>query len=443
MKTLPHSPESEASILGAVLLTGGRSLVDIRVALEPGDFYHPANAAVWEVVQELARESTPTDAVTVLEGLRSRELVSRLNSVGGAVYMDRLMEQAVTFSNIDHHARIVKTKAIRRAWVQAGSKFVANGTEDGDDREYLAECEAAVSALLNLRSISDPRSLKDLFREFSTVLDKRYENRKAVTGVPSGLVDLDETLGGFQPGELIVIAARPSMGKTALAMNVAVNAARNGFPFLVLSMEMSDLSLIERVLASEGRIDSQRLRTGLLGSKEFSSITASYSRLSGLPGWIADLSSPSITDLQTLVRRWHAKHCKDKQGIVLLDYLQLIRSEGSNREQEVASISRQLKATAKELSVPVIALSQLNRSLESRGDKRPMLSDLRESGAIEQDSDVVTFIYRDERYNPESEHKGKAELIISKNRNGGTGTVMVAFNAEYTQFANLTPRSDS
>ncbi|HEY2749104.1 MAG TPA: replicative DNA helicase [Polyangia bacterium] len=457
--TPPHSIEAEESVIGGILVHA-RKFNDVAEFLVGEDFYHPALRAIYEAMLELDSASKPIDALTVVEQMRALETIDRLRAFNGADYLTELMSKVVTVENIGYHARIVRGKATARRLVEACREIAARGYgEYGDVDDYIDKAEHEIFEIAQRSQKQSFEKIKDVLHTTIRSLEKRYEKKQAVTGVPSGYHKIDAMTAGLQPGDLIIIAARPSMGKTSFVMNMVVNAAmqkqkdaegkeRHPFPALVFSLEMSKESLCERLLCSEARVDSMKLRGGFLETKDWIRITTAAGNLSEAPILIDDSGSPTLLEIRAKARRWRSDQNlfwagPEQMGMIVIDYLQLVQGRASkedNRQREISEISRGLKALAKELRVPVIALSQLNRSLESRADKRPMLSDLRESGAIEQDADVIAFIYRDVVYSKDEckeEDRNVAEIIIGKQRNGPTGAVKLAFKGEFTRFENL------
>jgi replicative DNA helicase len=444
----PQSQEAEESVIGGVLVHP-RTFNDVSEFLTPDDFYHPALRAIYEAMIELDRVSKPVDALTVAEQMRAAESFDKLRAFGGADYLTELMAKVVTVENIGYHGRIVRGKATARRLVQAATEIAAKGYgEYGEVDDFIDDAQREIFEIAQRSLKSSFEHIKPVLKTTIAALEKRYDRKQAITGVPTSYHRLDHMTAGFQPGDLIVIAARPSMGKTSLVMNAVQNAAiDHKIPALVFSLEMSKESLCERLLCSHARVDSTKLRGGFLETRDWVQITKAASEISDAPIYIDDSGAPTLLELRAKSRRWRANQNifknPDSLGIIVIDYMQLVQGRATkddNRQREIAEISRGLKALAKELKVPVVALSQLNRSLESRADKRPMMSDLRESGAIEQDADVIAFIYRDEVYSKDQckeEDKGIAEIIIGKQRNGPTGTVRLAFLNTYTRFENL------
>jgi replicative DNA helicase len=463
--TPPHSLEAEESVIGGVLVHS-RKFNDVAEFLVADDFYHPALRAIFEAMIELDGQSKPIDALTVVEQMRAMDTFDKLRAFNGADYLTELMAKVVTAENIGYHARIIRGKATARRLVEACREIAARGYgEYGDVDEYIDAAEREIFEIAQRTQRQSFEPIKTILYTTIKALERRYERKQAVTGVPTGYHKLDSMTAGLQPGDLVIIAARPSMGKTSFVMNMVLNAAmtkvkhedgrdRHPFPALVFSLEMSKESLCERLLCSEARVDSMKLRGGFLETKDWIRITTAAGKLAEAPIHIDDSGSPTLLEIRAKARRWRSDNNlfwggAEQMGMIVIDYLQLVQGRASrddNRQREISEISRGLKALAKELRVPVLALSQLNRSLESRADKRPMLSDLRESGAIEQDADVIAFIYRDEVYSKDQckeEDKGVAEIIIGKQRNGPTGTARLAFLNMYTRFENLAEGRDS
>ena len=443
----PHSQDAEASILGGILLRNeALNAIDSLVA---EDFYDPKHREIFAAMKALEGKSRPIDPVTLEDQLNAG---GKLAAVGGLAFLSDLIGIVPTADNITHYAQIVRDKAAARRLILASAEITARGFgEYGEVREYLDEAERMIFECTQHSERGGPAAVVDVLKKVFKSFDSRFSAQGGITGIPSGFADLDGYTAGMQPGDLVILAARPSMGKTALAMSIAQNSAiAFGFPVIVFSLEMSAQSLAERMLCSEARIDSTLLRRGQLQRQDMTNLTVAADAIAKSPMLIDDTPALTVNEVRGRCRRWRANKdlFGDKPyGLILVDYLQLMRGQNmhknSNREQEISEISRGLKALAKELSCPVIALSQLNRGVEQRADKRPMLSDLRESGAIEQDADLIMFIYRDEVYNKDKTEKpGVAEIIIGKQRNGAIGTVELRFEGRYTRFDNLTRRGD-
>ena len=441
-KLPPQSIEAEMSILGGILLEN-EAINRVLDVLVPEDFYRETHRKIMRAMIELNEHREPCDLITLTTMLKKR---GDLEEVGGGAYLATLVDYVPTAANIAYYSKIVKEKAILRTLIFAATEIITQGYDEQIEIEQLLD-----NAQKNIFDISENK-LKPAFYPVSAILkdaikniEALYEKKDHVTGVPTGYQDLDEKTAGFQRGDLIIIAGRPSMGKTAFALNIAQYAAihaQPNHPVALFSLEMSKEQLVTRLLCSEARVDASRLRTGHLLDTDWPRLTRGAGSLHEAKIFIDDTPAISVLEMRAKSRRLKAEH---NIGMIVVDYLQLMRG-GSNpesRQQEISEISRSLKALAKELEVPVVALSQLNRGLESRTDKRPMMSDLRESGAIEQDADVIMFVYREEVYDKENpELKGKAEIIIGKQRNGPIGTVNLAFLGEYTRFENLSMRSD-
>ena len=441
-RVLPHSSDAEASVLGGILLRN-----DVLTSLDElseDDFYDPRHQAVFAAMRSLEDNSKPIDEVT-LEVELSR--MGKLEAVGGLPFISELALRVPTADNVAHYAEIVTSKHAARRLILAASEIAAKGYEDSEEiGDYLDSAEASIFEVTQQNQRRSAEHIRGLLKEVFSSLDERFKAAGGITGVPTGFTDLDERTAGLQPTELTILAARPAMGKTSFALSIARNAACGaGYPVLLFSLEMSAQQLAERLLCSEARVDSTALRRGQLQRQDLTNMTYGADTLSRAPIIIDDTPALTLRELRASARRFMADKSLrgDREfGLIVIDYLQLMQGSGrgSSREQEISEISRGLKQLSKEIHCPVLALSQLNRSLESRPDKRPQLSDLRESGAIEQDADVIMFIYRDVVYNKESEHPNIAEVIIGKNRHGATGTVETFFEGRYTRFDNLSKR---
>ncbi|MFY9603760.1 MAG: replicative DNA helicase [bacterium] len=431
----PFSLEAEQSVLGAMFLEREAVLVAAEI-LQPEDFYRDAHRYIFEAILELEEKGRPADLVTVTEALRQQ---GRLEDVGGLAYVTTLAQSVPTAANVEYYARIVEEKSILRRLIREATRIVQNSYEATDEAAaILDEAEQAILRISQYRNHSGFFPVKDLISAAYDRIEYLYQNKGGVTGIPTGFKDLDRLTAGLQPSDLIIVAARPAMGKTSFALNIALHVALEAkIPVAIFSLEMSREQLIMRMLSSEAGIDGQRLRTGFLDEEDWLLLTTAMARLSEAPIYIDDTPNITVMDIRAKARRLVQEQ---GQALILLDYLQLVNSRRSfeSRQQEITEISRGLKALARELQVPVVALSQLSRAVEQRQDKRPVLSDLRESGAIEQDADVVAFIYRDEYYNPDTEtKKGIAEIIIGKQRNGPTGVVQLAFLKDSMRFRDL------
>ena len=431
----PQSLEAEESVLGGVLLDN-TAIDRVLEFVRPDDFYREAHRRIFRAMLALAEKNEPVDLVTLSEVLRQR---GELQDVGGGAHLAELAERVPTAANAAHYAKIVREKAILRSLITTATDIVTNGYEDTRDvKDLLDRAEQSIFQISEREVKPAFVRMDSLMTDTFKIVEKLHQQKEAVTGVTSGYADLDHLTAGLQPSDLIIIAARPSMGKTAFALNIAANAAlRGGTGVAVFSLEMSKEQLALRMLCSEARVDLSRVRTGHLQPGELGDLAQSAHVLISTPIYIDDTPAITVLELRAKSRRlWRDPN--SKLGLILVDYLQLMRSsEGKDsREQEISEISRSLKALAKELQVPVIALSQLNRQVESRSPAVPRLSDLRESGAIEQDADVIMFIYRDDVYNEDSDRKGTADIIIAKQRNGPIGKIELAFLRQYTRFEN-------
>ena len=437
LKVPPHSVEAEQAVLGGLMLSQD-AWDKVADKLVEEDFYRRDHQLVFRAIGELAEKSMPRDAVTLGEWFEQQGVSEQ---VGGTRYVLELANSTPSAANIVAYAEIVREKSVLRQLIDAGTEIAGEAFRPegrpANEIVELAEQKVFRIAEAGSRGRQGFVSMRSAVKEAFQLLQQRYESRSHITGMPTGFIDFDHKTAGLQAGDLVIVAARPSMGKTALAINMAEYAAlKTGKAAAIFSMEMSASQLAFRLISSLGRINAQNLRTGDLADEEWPRVTSAITLLSDAKIFIDDTPALSPLELRARARRLKREH---DLGVIVVDYLQLMQVPGSkeNRATEISEISRSLKALAKELSVPVIALSQLNRSLEQRTDKRPVMADLRESGAIEQDADVIVFIYRDEYYNPESADKGVAEIIIGKQRNGPTGTVRLAFLGQYTRFENL------
>jgi len=432
-RTLPANLDAERAVLSAILRDNAL-LAQVGDMLKPDDFYLEAHRVIYQTLQDLADRGQPLDAITLAEGLHKQALLDR---AGGPAYIGDLIDYVGTTVGVKHYAQIVREKALVRRMIRAATEIASEGYEDiGDVHDFLDSCETRIFDVLGANLSGSGEHIRDVLKVALRQLEQLAASEDRVVGVTTGFRDLDELLLGLHASDLLILAARPAMGKTTFAMNIGANAAlKGGAAVAVFSLEMSKEQLALRLLSSEARVGLKELRSGMIKDSDWPRLTEAARKLSASRIYVDDTPALSLPDLRAKCRRLKMEdHC----DIILVDYLQLMRS-GRNiesREQEISEISRGLKALAKELSVPVIALSQLNRSLEQRGDKRPILSDLRESGAIEQDADVIMFIYRDEVYHPDTEDKNAAEIIIGKQRNGPTGTVRLRFFGQYTRFDN-------
>ena len=440
-KVPPHDIEAEQAIIGS-MLTDRDAVISAIEILKPDDFYREDNKTIYEAILNLYNRSEPIDIITVRSELES---MGKIDSVGGLEYLAELPEKVPTTANAMKYIKIVEEKSSLRKLIKTANEIIElgyNPTEEVDDI-----MEGAEKKIFNIMQDKDQKGyspLKDVLVESFTKLEELYNRKQHITGVPSGFTDLDFRTAGFHGSELILIAARPAMGKTAFALNIATNAAlRANIPVAVFSLEMSKEQLVNRILCSESMVDSNKVRTGKLEEDDWTKLAETIGPLSEAEMYIDDTPGINIMEIRAKCRKLKIEK---NIGLVVIDYLQLIQGTGKrtgSREQEISEISRSLKILAKELDVPVIALSQLSRAAEQRPDHRPMLSDLRESGAIEQDADIVMFLYRDDYYNPDTEKKGVAEVIISKHRGGSTGTVELLWLGSYTKFVNIAKGFDN
>lgn len=432
-RPLPQQTDAEQAVLGAMLIDP-QAVPKVVEILESEDFYRPAHRVIYQSMIDLFENSQPVDLVTVTAALKGAQ---HLEAVGGAAYLAELQDAVPTAANVTYHAAIVSDRALRRSLIEAGTDIVRRGYEGEEESATLMDAaEERIFRLSQKRGRHAYVPLRRVLTETFQHIEDLYKN-PGVTGIPSGFSEFDRLTSGFQNADLTVIAARPSMGKTMFCLNIARFAALEAHvPTVLFSLEMSREQLALRLLCSEANIDSQKIRRGEVGRDEWPVLSAALGRLGDAPIFIDDSPALTALDIRARSRRLRAEH---DVGLVVIDYLQLMQggTRSENRQQEISQISRSLKALARELNVPVIALSQLSRAVESRQDRRPMLSDLRESGAIEQDADVVGFIYRDDYYNAESEEPGVVEVIIAKQRNGPTGTIRLHFRKETGRFYSL------
>ncbi len=442
LKIPPHSVEAEQATLGGLLLDN-KAWDVIADQITEIDFYRAEHRLIFRIITDLAAKNIPFDVVTIAEALQHQEALA---TIGGENYLFELAKNTPSTANISAYANIIRERSVLRQLVGAAGEIAnsAFNTQGRSSAELLDEAERKVFHIAEQGTARlQARKMSVLLAQAVQRIDTLFHSPDPITGLATGFMDLDEMTSGLQQGDLIIIAGRPSMGKTAFAMNIVENVAmKYAKPTLVFSMEMSGEQLAMRVISSWGRINQHKVRTGRLDKEDWPRVTSAVAALSAAPLYVDD--SPSLTagDVRARARRL-MKECHGQLGLIVIDYLQLMQSPGfkDNRNLEISEISRSLKSLARELNVPVIALSQLNRSLEQRHDRRPVMSDLRESGAIEQDADVIAFIYRDEVYNRDSTEKGIAEVIIGKQRNGPIGTVRLAFQGQFTRFENLAPQA--
>jgi len=435
-RTLPHNLEAERSVLGAILVHNDAFNLAAQV-IDSRDFYRDAHRRIFDRMVALNERHDAIDFVTLKEELARN---GELDEVGGPAYVASLADGVPRATNVEYYARIVKEKSTLRNLIDAASKIVTNAYEaDQESDLILDEAESAIFAVADDRLKSGFVAMRDLVKESFPKIEKLFEQKRLITGVPSGFVDLDEMTRGLQGGDLVIVAARPSMGKTSLVLNIAQYVAALGDHVVgFFSLEMSKESLFLRLLTSEAQIDGHRLMSGAIGGNDYHRISHALEKLNAMSLFIDDTANVGVLEMRAKSRRLQSEH---GLNLLVVDYIQLMTGRGrfENRTLELASISRSLKGLAKELNVPIVVLSQLSRAPEARSDHRPQLSDLRESGALEQDADVVILIYRDDVYNkdPNSPDAGTAELILAKQRNGPTGVVRLAFLREQTRFANL------
>jgi replicative DNA helicase len=434
----PHNVEAEESVLGSMLLSKD-AIAEVLEQLHENDFYRPAHRTVFRSVLELYSHGQAVDAVTVAEDLRRN---GTLAEVGGAPFLHTLVAGVPTAANAGYYAAIVKEAGVLRRLIDVGTRIVQLGYETPQDVERAVDiAESLVYNLAQGRVSEDYQSLRDVLTGTLEAIERLHDDRRELTGVPTGFPELDRLTSGLQNSNLIIVAARPAVGKSALGLDLARHAAvRAGVPTVVFSLEMSRTELVQRLMCAECTVDMQRLRTGRMEESDWTRLTRSLGKLADAPLFIDDSPGTTMMEIRAKCRRLKQRH---GLGLVIVDYLQLMQptKRFENRQQEVSEISRGLKLLAKELDVPVVAISQLSRQPEARADKKPMLSDLRESGALEQDSDVVLFIYRDDLYDAESPRKGEADLILAKHRNGPTDTVTVTFQGQYSRFHPMAARS--
>lgn len=431
----PQNLEAEQAVLGAILLEA-EALVASMERLRAEDFYSVSHQRIFEVMVALGEDGEPIDLVTLTARLQD---LGQLDEVGGVSYLAKLAGAVPTAANVEYYAQIVEEKSMLRRLIRTATQIVSSGYATEEDvGVLLSDAERRIMELSHNRSSSGFISIRDVLMEVFERVEFLYNHKGGVTGIPSGFVDLDKMTSGFQRNDLIILAARPSVGKTAFALNVAQNVAvRASETVAIFSLEMSAAQLVQRMICAESNVDATRMRTGDLKGDDWEKLSMAIGSLSEAQIYIDDTPGITVADIRAKCRRLK----KEKGlGMVLIDYLQLIQGRGKageNRQQEVSEISRTLKMIARELEVPVIALSQLSRGVEQRQDKRPMMSDLRESGSIEQDADIVAFLYRDDYYDKETEKKNIIEIIIAKQRNGPVGTVELVFLKQFNKFVNL------
>ncbi|MCX5697863.1 MAG: replicative DNA helicase [Candidatus Omnitrophica bacterium] len=432
-KIPPQNLDAEAAVLGSMLIDEEAISVAVET-LDEDVFYKPSHKKVFGAIVDLYNSNKPVDLITLTDELKRREI---LDAVGGASFITGLANSVPTAANISHYVNIVREKNILRNLISNSTKIISRCYEsDGNVDELIDDAERVIFEISNKRMSGSYIHLKEIIKESIETIDKLYQRKAHVTGVPTGYIEFDSKTAGLQPSDLIIIAGRPSMGKSAFALGIAEYAGVvEKIPTAIFSLEMSKEQLVQRMLCAHARVDAHKVRTGYLATSDWPRLTAAAGKLSEAPIYIDDTPAISAMEIRAKARRLKSHH---DIKLVIVDYLQLMRgsSGAESRQQEISDISRSLKALARELNVPIIAISQLSRAVESRTDHRPQLSDLRESGAIEQDADVVALLLREEYYNPNAE-KGVADVIIAKQRNGPVGTLRLSFINEYTRFENL------
>ena len=431
----PQNLEAEQAVIGAILLQA-EALITAMERVRSEDFYSGPHRQIYEAMVEIAENNQPVDLVTLTAHLQDQQL---LEEIGGVSYLAKLANSVPTAANVDYYAQIVEEKSMLRRLIRTATNIVSDGYANSEDvGVLLGDAEKKILEISNRRSGSGFISIRDVLMEVFEKVEQLYADKGGTTGIPSGFTDLDRMTAGFQRSDLIIVAARPSVGKTAFALNIAQNVGvRARETVAIFSLEMSAAQLVQRMICAEANVDAQRMRTGHLEGDDWEKLTMAIGSLSEAQIFIDDTPGITVAEIRAKCRRLK----KEKGlGMILIDYLQLISGRGKageNRQQEVSEISRTLKQIARELEVPVIALSQLSRGVEQRQDKRPMMSDLRESGSIEQDADIVSFLYRDDYYDKESEKKDIIEIIIAKQRNGPVGTVELVFLKKYNKFVSI------
>ncbi|MBU4345729.1 MAG: replicative DNA helicase [Candidatus Omnitrophica bacterium] len=433
-KIPPQNVEAEMAVLGSMLMD--ETAISIAVESLNADFFYKDNhRKVFTAISDLYSANKAVDLITLADELKRKGV---LEGIGGVTFLTALVNYVPTAANISHYVNIVKEKSVLRILINNATKIVSLCYEsDGNIGEVVDNAEKLIFEVSDIRPQSSYIHLKEIIKDSIETIDRLYQNKAHVTGIPTGFIDFDNKTSGLQIADLIVIAGRPSMGKSAFALCIAEHAAVvEKIPVAIFSVEMSKEQLVQRMLCAHARVDAHKVRTGYLAASDWPRLTAAAGKLSEAPIFVDDTPAISLMELRAKARRLKMHH---DIRLVILDYLQLMRTTGrtENRQQEISEISRALKALARELSIPVVAISQLSRAVEARVDHRPQLSDLRESGAIEQDADVVTLILREEYYNPTPQNQGTAEVIIAKQRNGPVGSMRLAFIKEYTRFENL------
>ena len=433
-KIPPQNLEAEQSVLGGILIEN-QAINKVMEILTPDDFYRDGHRRIYAALIDLSERDEPADLITLTNELRKKD---QLDAIGGASYLASLIDSVPTAANIEYYARIVREKAVLRKLIETSTEIITQSYQDrGDVENFLDEAEKAIFEISERRVRPAFYSIREVVKDSLDTISRLYEKKELITGIPSGFKELDKMTAGFQPSDLVIVAGRPSMGKTAFCLNVAQYAAiERKTTIAIFSLEMSKEQLVLRMLCSQSQVEGTRLRTGFLHESDWTKLTLAAGTLYEAPIFIDDTAALSVLELRAKARRLKAEH---RLGLLVIDYLQLMkgRARVESRQQEISEISRSLKALAKELNIPIIAVSQLSRKTEERTGNRPQLSDLRESGAIEQDADVILFLFREEIYNRQEENQGKAELIIGKQRNGPIGKVDLAFIDRFTTFKDL------
>ena len=434
-KIPPHDIEAEQAVIGS-MLTDKEAISSAIEMLKPDDFYREDNGVIYEAILNLYNRSEPVDIITLKKELQS---MKQFDNVGGLEYIAQLPDKVPTTANVEQYIKIVEEKSALRSLIKTANDLIALGYDQTEEVETILDvAEKNIFNVIQNRNQRGYAAIKDILVDSFTELEQLYNQKQRVTGIPTGFADLDFITSGLHKSDLVIVAARPAMGKSAFALNLATNAAvRANTPVAIFSLEMSKEQLTNRILCSEAMVDSNKVRTGKVDDEDWQKLAETSGELSEAPIYIDDTPGISVMEIRAKCRKLKLEK---NIGMVVIDYIQLVQGsnkKNSSREQEISEISRSLKILAKEINVPVIALSQLSRSVEQRPDHRPMLSDLRESGAIEQDADIVMFLYRDDYYNEDSEKKNVAEVILAKHRAGSTGTVELLWLGSYTKFANL------
>lgn len=433
-KIQPQSIEAEMSVLGAMLMDK-EAICKAVESLSEDAFYKTSHRKIYSAILDIFERNDPVDLVTLTNELKKK---GELGNIGGPIYLTTILNSVPTAANVEYYIKIVNEKALIRNLISAATEIVSMAYQPTEDvTQLLDKAEQLIFNIVQRKITRDFVHIGEMLHDSFEIIEEIYTKKSYITGIPTGFIDFDTLTAGLHMSDLIIIAGRPSMGKSSFALNIARNVGtREKIPVGIFSLEMSKEQLVQRMLCAEARVDAHKLRTGYLGEADWPKLTTAAGVLAEAPIYIDDTPGISILEIRAKARRLKAKY---NVGLIIVDYLQLIqgRMQVDNRQQEISEISRSLKSLARELNIPVIALSQLSREVEKRSERRPQLSDLRESGAIEQDADLVAFVYREEYYKPTPENEGLAEIIIGKQRNGPTGTVKLAFIKKYTRFENL------